>query len=361
MLGPGGKPVNPTPTLRDRWRGARAGFKNARSVFNNARSVFNNARSRLGLRPFLWGGILALLALALDFVPLYDLLGYDFAFAIGFGASLAGVDIGQGVMARTRARLGRAPAGGELARVFGQAAALSAATLVLPLLFGLANAARVRNCSLSVGLAFFALLPLGSALFAATAGVLAGLTSARPRRGRLLAFALPVLSILWTLLRLYRDPPVFAFDPFGGYFPGPIYDEALRPPLSLVLFRSANVVWAATAILLALAAVGRGRDPRRWRPGATAAALPLLVASIVLYGLGGRLGFHITHDDLGARARPDRDHLALRRPHHAGDQEPHRAGAADRGSRSSATSSSARPSTSSPSCRSPCGTSRTPR
>jgi hypothetical protein len=284
MLGPAGKPVNPTPTLRDRWR--------------TAAGVFKTARARWGLRPFVWAAILALLALALDFVPLYDLLGYDFAFAIGFGAALAGVDIGQGVVARAQAARGRAPGGADLARLFGQAAALSAATLVLPLLLGLANAARVRNCSLSVGLAFFALLPLGSALFAATAGALAGLASARPRRGRLLAFALPVLSILWTLLRLYRDPPVFAFDPFGGYFPGPIYDEALRPPLSLVLFRIANVVWAATAILLALAAVGRGRDPRRWRPGATAAALPLLVASIVLYGLGGRLGFHITHDDL---------------------------------------------------------------
>src|SRR5579863_7981962 len=271
MLGPAGKTVN---SARTRWAAARA---------------------RWGLRPFVWGGVLALLALALDFVPLYDLLGYDFAFAIGFGASLAGVDIGQGVLARARATLGRTPAGGELARVFGQAAALTAATLLLPLLLGLANAVRVRNCSLSVGLAFFALLPLASALFAATAGVLAGLA---PRRARLLAFALPVASILWTLLRLYRDPPVFAFDPFGGYFPGPIYDEALRPPLSLVLFRIANLVWAATAIVLALAAVGRGCDPRRWRPGTIAAAIPLLVASIVLYGLGGRLGFHITHDDL---------------------------------------------------------------
>jgi hypothetical protein len=280
MLGPAGKTVNSAHPLR------------------SAFATLARWRARFGLRPFVWGGLLALLAVALDFVPLYDVLGYDFAFAIGFGVALAGVDIGQGVMARARATLGRAPAGGELARVFGQAALVSAATLVLPLLLGLGNALRVRNCSLAVGLAFFALLPLGSALYAATAGVLAGLATPRPRRGRCLAFALPVASIVWTLLRLYRDPPVFAFDPFGGYFPGPIYDEALRPPLSLVLFRTANAVWAATAILLALAAVGRGRDPRRWHRGAIAAALPLLAASIVLYALGGRLGFHITHDDL---------------------------------------------------------------
>ncbi|HVV51668.1 MAG TPA: hypothetical protein VHO06_18510, partial [Polyangia bacterium] len=148
---------------------------------------------------------------------------------------------------------------------------------------------------------FFALLPLASALYASTAGVLAGLATARPRRARLLAFALPVGSILWTLLRLYRDPPVFAFDPFGGYFPGPIYDEALRPPLSLLLFRVANTVWAATAIVLALAAGGRGRDPRRWRRGALAAAIPLLAASLALYATGGRLGFHLDRGDL-ARA-----------------------------------------------------------
>ncbi len=114
----------------------------------------------------------------------------------------------------------------------------------------------------------------------------------------MLAFAVPVVSLLWTLLRLYRDPPVFAYDPFGGYFPGPIYDEALRPPLPLLLFRVANAVWAATAIVLALAAAGRGRDPRRFNRPALAAAFPLLVASIVLYAVGGRLGYHVTRADL---------------------------------------------------------------
>ena len=91
----------------------------------------------------------------------------------------------------------------------------------------------MRNCNLLAGLGFYALLPVGTVLFAAPAGVLAGL--AFPRRGRLVAFLLPLVSVLWTLARLYADPAVFAFDPFGGYFPGPIYDEALRPPLRLLV------------------------------------------------------------------------------------------------------------------------------
>jgi Tetratricopeptide repeat len=273
-------------------------------MLDRARQAVNawgaRAAGRFGLRTLVWAALLAALALALDFVPLYDLLGYDFSFAMGLLAALAGVDIGHGVM--VRARRAGPPAGGvpdgrpALARTFAKACRLAAGTLIAPLLLSLANAARVRNCSLAAGLGFFALLPLATILYAAPAGVLAGLVA--PRRGRALAFAIPLASIVWTLLRLYRDPPVFAFDPFGGYFPGPIYDEALRPPLSLLLFRVANLVWIGTAIVVAIAARGSGLDPRRWCRGLRAAAIPLLAASVTFYALGGALGFHVQHADL---------------------------------------------------------------
>jgi hypothetical protein len=174
----------------------------------------------------------------------------------------------------------------------------AAALLALPLLISIANAVRVRNCSFAAGFGFFALLPLATVAYAAPAGVLAALAVPRPRWGRALAFAIPVVSLLWSLLRLYRDPPVFAYDPFGGYFPGPIYDEALRPPVTLLSFRLVNLVWIGTAVAIAAAAVGRGRNARRWRARPAAVALPLLAASIALYAMGGRLQFRITRADL---------------------------------------------------------------
>ena len=102
---------------------------------------------------------------------------------------------------------------------------------------------RVRNCNLPAGLGFYALLPVGDR----------PLRRARRRARRALLPAprasdrVPAARGVgaWTLARLYRDPAVFAFDPFGGYFPGPIYDEALRPPLRLLLYRVANLVWIA--------------------------------------------------------------------------------------------------------------------
>ena len=218
-----------------------------------ARRAVNELRARFGLRPLVWAVLLALLAVVLAFVPLFDVLGYDFSFALGLAAALAAVDVGHGLVV-VRGRPDSAPA---VLRLCAAACGVAAALLVLPLLISVGNALRVRNCSFAVGFAFFALLPLATVVYAAPAGVLAGLAVERARRGRLLAFAIPVASLVWSLVRLYRDPAVFAFDPFGGYFPGPIYDEALRPPVTLVSFRLCNLVWIATAVTIGMAAVGR--------------------------------------------------------------------------------------------------------
>jgi hypothetical protein len=194
--------------------------------------------------------------------------------------------------------------------------------LVLPLLLSSLNALRVTNCSFVAGLTFFLLLPVSTAVYAAAAGALAAL--AAPRRGRLIAILLPAISMAWALARLYLDPPVFAYDPFGGYFPGPIYDEALRPPATLALFRLVNLVWIGTAVTLAVASAGGAAEAsggapaggadavpgpapgpprlsfavRRWRPGPALAAAVLLGASAALYAHRGSLGFHVQRGDL---------------------------------------------------------------
>ena len=259
---------------------------------------------RLGRRSLIWGGVLLVLALVLSAVPLFDLLGYDFSFAVGLAAALAAVDIGHGAVAASRRRAEALGLFRLLARALGRALGV----LVLPLLVSVLNALRVKNCNLLSGLGFFALLPVSTAAYAAVGGVLAGLLF--PRRGRLCAFALPVLSVLWALLRLYRDPAVFAYDPFGGYFPGPIYDEALRPPLRLLWYRMCNVVWAGAAVAVVGAFCGGGhstpdgpprptRHPRwSWRWVVMAGALTVL--AVVLFQLRGPLGFHVRHRDLDA-------------------------------------------------------------
>ncbi len=251
---------------------------------------------RLGARFLVWAVLLFGLALGLGFVPLFDVLGYDFAFAMGLATAFAAVDVGHGAAAAAR-RHGAQPAP---ARIFARGLGGALGLLLLPLAASLLNAVRVRNCNLSAGLVFYALLPVGTALFAAPAGTLAGLWF--ERRGRVVAYLLPVLSILWTLLRLYFDPPVFAYDPFAGYFPGPIYDEAMQPPARLLWFRLACLVWVGAAVATHFAVrTFRDRDhlgPRA-RMGRIAIAAMLLGAGGVLFvGRGTLLGSHVTRGTL---------------------------------------------------------------
>src|SRR5689334_10217319 len=119
--------------------------------------------TRVGWRVFIWGGLAAALALVLDFVPLFDLLGYDFSFVMGLLATLASVDIGAGVVAEARRQARPA----TVFTLAGEAAAWSVGLLAVPLLLSLLNALRVRNCNLSNGLAFYLLLPVATALYSA--------------------------------------------------------------------------------------------------------------------------------------------------------------------------------------------------
>lgn len=253
--------------------------------------------ARLGRRFLVWAGILAIASVVLQSVPLFDVLGYDFAFAMGLVTAWAAVDVGCGAV-QVGYRRGPDRTGASLPHTLVAAWLGALGLLVIPLLVSLVNGVRVRNCSLTSGLGFYALLPVATAVFAAPAGALAALTF--PRRGRIVAWLLPLVSLVWALVRLYRDPAVYAFDPFGGYFPGPIYDEAMRPTARLAAYRAANLLWIATALAVFWATEARGSRLRK------AVAVLLVGASTAVFASRGPLGFHLRQADL-ARALPRED------------------------------------------------------
>jgi hypothetical protein len=119
------------------------------------------------------------------------------------------------------------------------------------------------------------------------------------------AFGVPVVSVLWSLLRLYGDPPVFILDAFGGYFPGPIYDEGLSPSARLVWFRVANLTWVACAVVL-VGCLTQPTEAGGWRLGVPRSArlawwgtLSLLLTGSALWlGFRAPLGFHTSKRDL---------------------------------------------------------------
>lgn len=270
-------------------------------------------------RALVWGGVLAALGIALCFVPLFDALGFEFAFAIGLLAGFAASDLAAALVRRVRqggafSASARPPA--VVARLFAVNAGATLALLVPPLVAIVLNAARVRQCDWGTGFLFYAALPGATALLGTAAGLVAGLAFAsRPIVGAFAAWLIPLGSIALGLWRFYAAPPIFGYDPFAGYFPGTLYDEDVALGGAFVWSR----LYQGAFALAALAACAATLDPatlglRRtalFRPGPSgepSGRFASLVVGLVAAGTAAtlsvrsaELGFAVDADDI-ARA-----------------------------------------------------------
>jgi len=146
---------------------------------------------------------------------------------------------------------------------------------------------RATPCNPFAAIGFFPLLAVVSAIVAASAGAWVASVAARWWSKLLWVVGLILLSALSTVWPILFGPQVFAFNHFGGYFPGPLYDETLLVTPALIWFRVASLALALTFIGLA---------ERRWLLWA-----PFAVSFVVLELCGTTLGFRMTDEALSAR------------------------------------------------------------
>jgi tetratricopeptide (TPR) repeat protein len=262
-------------------------------------------------RTQLWLLAHAGLATALCFTPLFNLLGYEFCLALGLLVSLGGAHLGSLAVGLARGRdeamlLGLRP---PLPALLGLLArAVGAALLLLPLPLALIslNALRVKNCDYLEGLAFFAIMPVCSAICAAVLGALWALAVPRRALATLLALLTVIGSLAICLYRFYASPPIFAYDPFLGFFPGTLYDETVAIQRAFLWYRLYNLFWLLAAVLLAARAfdpsalqLARGARARSHSRPPTAATIIVLGAALLLTWLRAPLGF--LHDEASIR------------------------------------------------------------
>jgi hypothetical protein len=261
------------------------------------RVIWAQLRTR---RSLVWGAILLLVSLVLALQPLFDSLGFEFAFALGLPASLAAADLGAHVVRRARLRGALSTGVAAPARLLAEAVPATLALLVPPLVVISLNALRVRQCDWLFGVQCFLYLPACGVVLGSAAGVTCGLALApRPRLAALAAWIVVLGSIALGLWRFYAAPPIFGYDPFAGYFPGTLYDEHLDFPAAFGWAR----LYQACVATLAIAGVGlvhhaRGSG-RVHRVGAVVAALAA-AGAMTLAVQSGRLGFAVDADDIAA-------------------------------------------------------------
>jgi tetratricopeptide (TPR) repeat protein len=158
---------------------------------------------------------------------------------------------------------------------------------------------RVGLCDPNEGFLLLLLGPGFGALLGGATGAGVGLLLQRTphrRRRTLLAIGLclgaPLLGILLSLVRFYTSPMVFAFDPYFGFFSGPIYDTVIPSLWPLATYRAGTIGTLGALLALALLTERRAdgrlavmtptRRPNLALLGLFSAGLSLLVSA---YGI----------------------------------------------------------------------------
>jgi hypothetical protein len=102
--------------------------------------------------------------------------------------------------------------------------------------------ALIVGCFSFYGLGYWLLYPWPSVLFGYAAGRLLRIWRVPVRRLIVIIFLLAV-AIGVFLLKLFHYPEVYFFNQVWGGWPGPIYDETLKPGWNLVFFRILTLLW----------------------------------------------------------------------------------------------------------------------
>jgi tetratricopeptide (TPR) repeat protein len=195
---------------------------------------------------------LALLGLLLLTFPLFGLPGLELGLAVSVTCTLLGGWVGaaaaDALRKPPRPSVPRIPSPGPArAAVWAVGAAtlllLGAATI--PFLAAVLHASLATRCSPWTQAGFYPLLVIPAAVLASSAGVFCRAAFPRHWGGTGLYALLLLASVAWTCWPLLRGPQVFVWNFFAGFFPGPLYDEALRVPAALWWFRVETLLWAA--------------------------------------------------------------------------------------------------------------------
>jgi hypothetical protein len=282
---------------------------------------------RRAIRPSpvaLAGALLAVAAMGgVGLLPLIEGPGYESALAAGLLLpSVAALATALDVLAARRQAPGAGPGPGpqpldSFARGLAMGGALAIVGWALTLAHGLATG----FCDLTGGSATFALGPGIGALMGGAWGALAGEAAAGAggrRRARaaavLFALAGPLGGIAVSLGRFYTSPMVFAFDPFFGFFAGPLDDPVLDAPARLLTYRAGSAMTLAAAGALAALLCREATGRLAWRRPTRVALVILAVAaasgSLAHALAGARLGHWQTTTTiaraLGGRSRGSR-------------------------------------------------------
>lgn len=259
---------------------------------------------RMVLRTLSWAALLVVAAIVLGMVPGWDILHFHFSMVMATLVSMASGGVAVTAMGEARDR-GWSRREGRLAGFVAMVVFLAVVLVsgsVLSLLFG--------PCDYASGLAFFVVGPVVAGVTAYAIGSVVGALVPGERLAGGVFVGLFAGSFAVNLAWVYFEPAVSFFNPFMGFFPGPIYEDHIRIDVPRLAFAAICIVGSAGIWAIGDRLVGKDlkfRVDRRIWAWVLSGMLVAAVPTGLIYGAGAGWwpGRGYIHSELSGFAQTD--------------------------------------------------------
>lgn len=197
-----------------------------------------------------WLATILTISVVLCLWPMTRTLGYEYSFILGVVISLAAGHLATVYPGRIRQQKAPFPgANTATMKLFFRGLLPSFVLLTVSLIIILANGLFTPPCNNQVGLYFFLMLPVVSAIVATTVGLTLGLFFRNARWATIAWFFCWVLSLAYVGYLIYSTPAVYAYGPFLGYWPGVLYDKGISIDQGFLTYRAYNLFGVISLLL----------------------------------------------------------------------------------------------------------------
>jgi len=161
--------------------------------------------------------------------------------------------------------------------------------LIVPLVISLVYSFFTMFCSVKDGFLFYLVITFPSVILGSATGLL---TFTYFRKFRIIIFiVITVLILTMPLFEFYYNPQIFFFNPVFGFFPGTIYDEGIKVSTKLILYRTLNLIFFGSIILLILKNINK-------KFSKLFIGIYVIVVSSLFVYLSPIFGFSVTNNSL---------------------------------------------------------------
>ncbi len=227
--------------------------------------------------------IVIVVSIVLSFLPLIGTLGFEFSAISAVLLSFLTVVVSASLISSEQF------IGSSTKQTFnpiGSIFFINFLLLLTAFTIGLISSVIKDDCYIKEGTLFFLLIPTITVFFSTSVGLLLGYSFGR--KGILLSLITILLIALYALWKLYYGVSIFVYNPIFGFFPGPLYDEAIPISLTLIISRITVLLWGILILLILRIANGfRHSLIRIW---------DILLFIILVFAI---IAFHLKESEIG--------------------------------------------------------------